>query len=73
MAETFSRYSTPERSQIVAGVEDYRTGRVLDTIKQTFDVLEAFGGSINESKIGAKMLEEAKKFDPRQMSIEKAS
>lgn len=57
----------------MAEVEDYTTGRVLDMVKQTFDVLEAFGGSLKESRIGAKMLEEAKKFDPIRMSIEKAS
>jgi len=66
-------YHVSERRRAVAEVEDYTTGRVLRKVKRTFDVLEVFDGILKDSRIGAKMLEEANKFYPRRASIEKAA
>ncbi|MBI5251057.1 MAG: hypothetical protein HY912_16330 [Desulfomonile tiedjei] len=49
----------------MADVEDYTTGKVLNSIKQTFDILESVKGSLKDSKIGNRILEETRKLDPR--------
>lgn len=57
----------------MAEIEDYATGKVLESVKQSFDVFNAFEGSLKESKIGLRMLKDVEKYAPKLMSLEGAA
>lgn len=51
----------------MAEVKDYTSGKVLVAIKQTLEICDSFQGSLKDSKIGNRLLEETGKSDPRRM------
>ena len=73
MGKTSLDFSGFERRQIVAEVEDYTSGKVLDGIKRIFDVLKSSGGSLKDAEIGKKLIEAMRKLDPTGLSADGAS
>lgn len=57
----------------MAEVNDYKTGKILDDIKQAFSIFEFIGSKLGSTRVGERMLEEVKKFDPRIIDMESAS
>jgi len=66
--------SEREGRRIMATVEDYMSGKVLVMVKRTLDLLGSSEGSLKDSPLGVKMVEETRRqLDPRRMSTESAS
>jgi len=54
-------------------VKEYKSGKVLDVIEKTLEILASFESPFGGTEIGNKILEEVSKADPRRVSTERAS
>ncbi len=61
------------RKSAMADVMDYKTGKLLNQVKEAFKLIESFKGPLVGSKLGERILEEIRKRNPKRMKDEQAS
>jgi hypothetical protein len=61
------------RKSGMADVVDYKTGKILNQVKETFKLIESFKGPLAGSKLGERILEEIRKRNPKRVKDEQAS
>ncbi len=74
LKESVYKTSIPiHRKSAMADVMDYKTGKILNQVKEVFKFIESFKGTLTGSKLGERIIEEIRKRDPKRMKDEQAS
>jgi len=61
------------RKLAMADLMDYKTGKLLNQVKEAFKLIESFKGPLVGSKLGERILEEIRKRNPKRMKDEQVS